>query len=181
MRPHLIDEYTYLHPLGQIDLDAKSCYDHIIRPVAILACYKFGLPINVCCWLIAVIETQQPHVITSNERSHSAYSSTPIQRLHGARQGSSFSPTIWLLISLILFISMRQWAKGVHWPSPTNQPILTRYRDAFVDNTVLWVNTIQDPHKLACRLQQDLINYQEMLTWTGGALTLEKCFFSILE
>ena len=34
---------------------------------------------------------------------------------------------------------------------------------------------------MAQRLQQDLTNYQEMLTWTGGALTLEKYYFSILK
>ena len=76
---------------------------------------------------------------------------------------------------------MRQWTKGVHWKSLTKEPELTRYTDAFVDDTTLWVNTISDPQELAQRLQQDLTNYQEMLTWTGGALTLEKCFFSILE
>ena len=59
--------------------------------------------------------------------------------------------------------------------------MLTRYADAFVDDTALWANSIADPYELAQRLQQDLTKYQEMLTWTGGALTLEKCFFSILE
>ena len=34
---------------------------------------------------------------------------------------------------------------------------------------------------MAKRLQKDLTNCQEMLTWTGGALTLEKFVFSILE
>ena len=29
-------------------------------------------------------------------------------------------------------------------------------------------------------METDLTSYQEMLAWTGGALTLSKCFFSIL-
>ena len=76
---------------------------------------------------------------------------------------------------------MRQWACGVHWKHPRTQAILTRYTDAFVDDTTLWANTIEDPAELTTRLQSDLTKYQEMLTWTGRALTLEKCFFSILQ
>ena len=167
--------------LGQIDLDAKSCYDRIIRPVAILACYKFGLPINLCCWLLAILETPQHHLLTTNGRSKGYYASTPYQRLHGAGQGSSSAPTLWLLISSILFISMRNWAQGIKWTSPQGDPVLKRYTDAFVDDTAIWANSIQDPHEMAKRLQADLTKYQEMLTWTGGALTLEKCFFSVLE
>ena len=123
--------------LGQIDLDAKSCYDCIIRLVDILACYKFDFLINVCCWLMMVMESQQHHVITSNSRSTRAYSSTPTHPLHGAGQGSSSAPMIWLLISLILFISTRQWTKGVRWASPTQEPDLIKYTDAFVDDTTL--------------------------------------------
>ena len=166
--------------LGQIDLDAKSCYDRIIRPVAILACYKFGLPIHLCCWLIQVMESQQHHIITTNGRSKQQYSSTPECRLHGVGQGSSSAPTIWLLISSVLFLSMQKWAQGVHSKSPHPSPALTRYTDAFVDNTALWANNIEDPKALVQKMEEDLKNYQEMLTWTGGALTLEKCFFSVL-
>ena len=76
---------------------------------------------------------------------------------------------------------MRQWAKGVHWKQPATQATLTHYAEAFVDNTTLWANTIEDPEKLTTCLQQDLTKYQEILTWTRGALTLEKYFSSILQ
>ena len=62
--------------LGQIDLDAKSCYDRIIRPVAILACYKFGMPINLFCWLLVILETPQHHLLTTNGCSKGYYEST---------------------------------------------------------------------------------------------------------
>lgn len=167
--------------LGQVGLDAKLCYDCIIRPIAVIACYKFGMPINLCCWLMAVLETSQHHILTTNRRFIKSYTSSLEHHLHGASQGSSSAPTIWLLISSILFFPMRQWAQGVRWSSPKKDLIIRRYTDAFVDNTTLWANNITDPYKMAQRLQQDLTRYQEMLTWTGGALTLEKCYFSILE
>ena len=104
--------------LGQVDLDAKLCYDCIIRPIAVIACYKFGMPINLCCWLMVVLQSAQHHILTTNGRSLQSYTSSPEHRLHEAGQGSSSAPTIWLLISSILFISMRQWAQGVRWSSP---------------------------------------------------------------
>ena len=30
-----------------IDLDAKSCYERILRPIRISACYKYGLPLHM--------------------------------------------------------------------------------------------------------------------------------------
>ena len=167
--------------LGQIDLDAKSCYDRILRPVAILACYKFGLPINLCCWLMLVLESQDHHILTTNGRSKRGYTSTPQTRLHGIGQGSCAAPVIWLLISSVLFLSMRQWAQGVTWRSPNRKTTTIRYADAFVDDSTIWVNNIANSHLLVKRMQHDLTKYQEMLSWTGGALTLEKCFFSVLE
>ena len=69
--------------LGQVDLDAKSCYNCIIRPIAVIACYKFGMPINLCCWLMAVLESSQHHLLTTNGRSLQSYASSPDHRLHG--------------------------------------------------------------------------------------------------
>ena len=43
------------------------------------------------------------------------------------------------------------------------------------------MNQEQNTPALQNRMEQELQKYQEMLEWTGGALTLTKCFFSILE
>ena len=168
-------------PLGQIDLDAKSCYDRILRPVGILACYKFGLPITMCCWVSQVLEQQEHHLVTINGRSSEGYTSTREHRMHGIGQGSTAAPIIWLLISSIMLISMKTWSQGVSWESPDGEIVTKRHADSYVDDTTLWLNGMSDVQNLKTRMQSDLADYQEMLAWTGGALSLHKCFFSILE
>ena len=91
--------------LGQIDLDASACYDRIIRPVALLACYKYGLPLLCCSWLNMVMDLQEFHLVTGHGRSKTYYSSAST-RLHGIGQGSCKVPVIWLLISSIIFLSL---------------------------------------------------------------------------
>ena len=167
-------------PLGQIDLDAKSCYDRILRPVGILACYKFGLPLTMCCWVSQVLEQQEHHLVTINGRSVRGYTSTGEQRMHGVGQGSTAAPIIWLLLSSIMLISMKTWSQGVSWKSPDGETITKRHADSYVDDTTLWLNGISDVQTLKQRMQSDLADYQDMLAWTGGALSLHKCFYSIL-
>lgn len=164
-------------PLGQIDLDAKACYDGILRPIAILACYRYGLPIPMCCWLMSLLETQEHHLILPNGRSKREYHSTPAHWLHGIGQGSTAAPVIWLFISSIMMISMRDWSKGVKWSSPQETLSTQRYADSYVDDTTLWINGVAEVKELKRGMETDLTSYQEMLVWTGGALTLSKCFF----
>lgn len=40
---------------------------------------------------------------------------------------------------------------------------------------------MEKPAQIQEVMTQDLIKYQKMLNWTGGALTLHKCFFGIME
>lgn len=101
--------------------------------------------------------------------------------LHGIEQGSMAAPIIWLLISSTLFLSMRKWMKGITTQAPDGQHKTTRYADAFVDDTTLWANQEPSTTALLQRMENELQKYQEMLEWTGGALTLTKCLFSILE
>ena len=53
--------------------------------------------------------------------------------------------------------------------------------DVYVDDATLWTNVFQDIATLKKTMTQDLIEYQQMLNWTGGALTLHKYFYGIKE
>ena len=129
---------------------------------------------------MAVLETQEHYLILPNGRSKTGYGLTSEHRLHWIGQGSTAAPVIWLFISSLMLLSMGEWSKGVKWSTPQEDLTTQRYADSYVDNTTLWINGEADEEKLKQRMETDLTSYQEMLAWTGGALTLSKCFFSIL-
>ena len=164
--------------LGQIDLDAKACYDQIIRPIALLACYKYGLPLLCCSWLNMVMDLQEFHLVTGHGHSQRHYSRNTT-RLHGIGQGSCEAPVMWLLISSIIFLSLRTYSPGVTWTTTARNITQTRYADAFVDDTTLWINGTTEPEALIRKMETILEKYQETLNWTGGALSLPNCFYSV--
>ena len=145
------------------------------------ACYKHGIPASFCAWYLKVMEAQTHHILTCNGKSTEGYKSTFEKPIHGIGQGSTAAPILWLLISSTLFTAMKTRATGMKWSSPTGEINTERVADAYVDDTTLWFNNIKDTDKLIEIMERDLTHYQELLEWTGGALTLTKCFFSIME
>lgn len=167
--------------IGQIDLDAKSCYDRMIRRIVMQACYKHGVPEKFCKWFNTVLESQEHNITTNNGISKGSYKSTTDTKVHGIGQGSTAAPVTWLLLSSIIFQSMRSWAQGMTWESPDKTQQTHRIADTYVDDTTLWFNRADNTQNLLEIMETDLRKYQELLEWTGGALTLTKCFFNITE
>ena len=131
--------------VGSTDLDAKSCYDRILQPVAALVCYKYGLPHKFCQWFTLMLNLQKHYVIMSQGRSKESYRWTKKQQLHGIGQGSTAALIFWLLLSSTLFMSMRKWMQGITIRSHVGQHKVKRYSDSFVDDTTLW-EIKQIPH-----------------------------------
>lgn len=120
---------------------------------------------------------QRHYIITANGVSKQAYGTPKENPHHGIGQGSTEAPIIWLLISSILLTSIKTWAQGVVWEAPDQSTHTHRIADVYVDDTTLWVKNIEKIPDLIKKMATDLQKYQEMLRWTGGALTLHKCFF----
>lgn len=151
--------------LGQIDLDAKSCYDHMTREVAIQTCYVFGTPVVFCLWIYALLQRHQHYVILQSGKSMRPYGHQPEQPHHGIGQGSTAAPVVWLLISFLMFQSMRGWAQEIRWESLDGKMTTHQVADVYVDDATLWVNHIHPPKQLVQQMETDLNRYQEMLRW----------------
>ena len=166
--------------IGQIDLDAKACYDRMIRRIVMQVCYKHGVPESFCDWFNTVLESQEHYISTSNGISESSDQSSEENRLHGIGQGSTAAPVAWLLLSSTIFQSMRAWAKGMKWESLDSKRDTHRIADMYVDYTTMWFNQVDHTQNLLKIMESDLKRYQELLEWTRGALTLTKCFFNVI-
>lgn len=156
--------------LRQIDLDAKSCYDRMTRELAIQTCYTFGTPEIFCLWLYSLLRNQKHYILLPSGKSEIPYGHSKQQHHHGIGQGSTAAPVVWLLISSLMFQSMRGWATGVKWGSPDGKITTHQVADVYVDDATLWINQINSPQQLVRRMESDLNDYQEMLRWTGGGV-----------
>ena len=166
--------------IGQMDLDARACYDRINRPLAAQTCYKYGLPQAFCWWFLQLLNQQEHHIVLQTGVANKSYKHTPANSHHGIGQGSTAAPIIWLLISSTIFLAMQQWATGITWKDPTGTQVNFRIADVYVDDATLWLQH-DNVKRLIILMTATLEKYHEILNWTGGALNLEKCFFTVME
>lgn len=167
--------------LGQGDLDVKACYDRMSRHLVAHTCFVYGLPKMLCIWLYLGLHQQWHYTITGEGISTKSYGSTPKNPHQGIGQGSTAAPVVWLLISSLIYKSMQNWATGVQWQDPKRCETTARKVDVYVDDATLWTNGMSTTRATKAKMKTDLIKYHEILNWTGGDLTLYKCFFGIME
>ena len=93
-------------------LDAKGCYDAISHPVAVLTLMSFGVPQRVCKVLFSTLQKAKHHIKTGFGRSEAVYGDEKVP-IMGIGQGNGLGPTLWCLISTILFRMMQTAGHGV--------------------------------------------------------------------
>ena len=119
-----------------IILDAKGCYDAISHPIAVLALMSFGVSQQVCK-VFSTLQKAKHHIKTGVERSEAVYDDeqVPIMQIG---QGNGLGPTLWCLISTILFRMMQKAGHGVSMVSDLSLSLIQLVGLAFVDDTDLF-------------------------------------------
>ena len=88
-------------------LDAKGCYDAISHPIAVLSPMSFGVPQRVCKVLFSTLQKAKHHIKTGFGRSEAVYGDENVP-IMGISQGNGLGPSLWCLISTILFRMMQK-------------------------------------------------------------------------
>lgn len=133
--------HTYLYsritgtPLGTFDNDAKSCYDRIILPLAMLCCRSIGMPKGPCRLIANSLNQCIRRVKTANGISEQWYESTDELPSFGAGQGSGGSPSKWLGTSAKLLCALKATTTPMTLINPTGTLVNQRTSDSFVDDT----------------------------------------------
>ena len=168
-----------------IDNDAKSCYDRILKPLAMAACIAYGLPL-----LAAVMHNKvhhgMSHTIRTRHGKLKPFKGTKGNDLEGTGQGSGGSPAIWLIYSVTLLAAFAKFTKGLSIMSPYDRALLVLIiAILFVDDSMLGVNDAnQDTPKSLDELIVEAVacaqSWERLLFVSGGALELSKCFAYII-
>jgi hypothetical protein len=120
----LIYEFARLSrtSLITVDNDAKSCYDRIIRTLAMVAWMAIGLPIAAAMMHNRKHQKMEHH-IKSRHGLLRPYFGTEGDELEGTGQGSRASPAIWLILSVSILAAFSHFSPGMKLYSPF-EPLL---------------------------------------------------------
>ena len=118
-------------------LDAKGWYDAILHPIAVLTPMSFGVLQHVCKVLFSTLQKAKHHIKTGFGRSEAVYGDEQVP-ITGIGQGNGLGPTLWCLISTILFRRMQKVDHGVSMISALSLSLIQFVGFAFVDDTDLF-------------------------------------------
>ena len=119
----LTNEITRLtrKPLIKNAEDATACYDRIIPGIGTLASRSHGLHHQVALVMGRTLEEVKYHLKTHLGVTDEHYQHCTITPIYGTGQGSANSPTIWLVVSSMLFRCYSKRAHGARFETPDKE------------------------------------------------------------
>ena len=151
-----------------VDNDAKSCYDRIIKAMALLACMAIGLPAEAAA-MHNKVHDNMTHNIKTRHRLLRAYCGTDDGGSDGVGQGSGAAGAIWLVYSNSLITALAEFSPGVILVSPTNRLLrVCLVAIFFVDDGTPGVNDADEEsarprHELIHQAQQMAQSWERLL------------------
>jgi Reverse transcriptase (RNA-dependent DNA polymerase) len=159
-----------------ITLDAKSCYDRIVQPMAALALKRQGATDSMIRAMFDTISKMERCVRTVYGDSDITYKESN-KRHHGILQGNGAGPSIWIMLSSPMLERLKDKGFGVVIQLNETFSILIP-AFAFVDDVDLIQEIINEEHQII----QDIVDeWDEALASTGGRLVAEKCRFFMVK
>jgi Reverse transcriptase (RNA-dependent DNA polymerase) len=166
---------------GQINYDAKACYDRILPILASTVSESFGVHHTIVAMHSHLIKNMKYHVTIPGSQKEWKYFNTMAQPIYGTGQGSGNSPHIWTMLSSILLSMHNAEAEGASYTNQVGQQRKVT-STAYVDD----VNTHhksdhEDPTELLQSMCRDYYRWKKILETSGGKLAPEKCSFYAID
>lgn len=162
-------------------VDAQSCYDRITHSTASLCCQRWGVPNRIMETMLSTIQGMRFFLRTGYGDSHRFYGGGS-HLFQGICQGNGAGPAVWLAISAVLILLLREKAHGSPIRGAFSPVCLVILAFLFVDDTDLCAvghPTDFQHEDLLRRLQSTISLWQGLLQATGGSLSAEKCSWSL--
>ena len=160
-----------------------GCYDPVSHPIAVLTLVSFGVPQKVGRILFETLRKARHHIKTGFGRSHAIYGNESVP-ISGVGQGNGLGPTLWALISTILFCMMAKAGHGVHLFSATTLTLVSVVGFAFVNHSDLFCagkTPISTGEQVAPEFQASLDRWAGGLRATGGSIEPSKSFCYLID
>eukprot|EP00957_Ditylum_brightwellii_P093732 7136965-Ditylum_brightwellii.AAC.1 len=145
--------------LVDFDNNVASCYDRIIPNLANLVGQKKGLHRNITFVHASTLEEARFKLKMALGVSEDFYQHCEVFLIYGTGQGSTNSPTIWLIISSTLFDIHKELSNGATFSDTIQEVEVHIILVGFVDNVTGQTNNFYNknttPEELICLMQED--------------------------
>jgi hypothetical protein len=172
------------HNIARFDNDASACYDRIIVALAMLAARRCGMPANAIRSHAETLQFMRYSVKTHYGVTKDSYTGTPFEPLFGTGQGSGASPAAWLSLVVVIMNTIdKVISDRMRFTSIDGSCTHSRLMDAYVDDTAIGITSGEDNvnmDTLIGKLERAAQTWEQLLFYSGGALNLSKCSWSIM-
>ena len=166
---------------GQINYDAKACYDRILPTLVSLVSESFGVHQTIVKLHRDLLQHMEYYVTIPGTQQEWKYFDTTSNPIYGTGQGSGNSPHIWTMVSSILLQILNTEPNGASYPmqNGTDRKVIST---AYVDD----VNTHHNskPNEsidMITAMISDYKRWKNIMEASGGKIATEKCTYYAMD
>jgi hypothetical protein len=156
--------------------DAKSCYDRVVHPFAILCMLRLGYPMGPLISMFSMLQKMKHFICTAYGVSSSSFTSDEVP-FQGLGQGNGAGSTAWAVVSTPIINMVRAAGYGATFVSALSSSIIAFVCYAFVDDTDLVHTRPGQEHQgkdLIPKMQEAVDHWEGGLRASGSALVPSK-------
>ena len=141
------------------------------------------MPPTASACMLATIQGMKFCIHTAHEVSPRFYTSTLSALILGVLQGNRAAPCTWLSVSCVLRHALSSHTTGFQATCPCYSKISKCLRDAFVDDTDLWLTSTSSSSGMILipSMQKVAQLWERLLFASDGALAIQKCFYYLVD
>lgn len=175
-----------------IENDAVGCYDRLVNNLVFLELRHLSLPVHVLKAVQDAWNHACHHIKTKYGYSQCTYTNTTKQPLFGPGQGSTTGPPLWGVVFCLLVKNLPPDILTIFFKAVNDALMVEHNGDAFVDDAQLGCtskllkgfrhpDSTQDTQEVVKGLQYMAQSWEKLLFSTGGALNLQKSFWTLIS
>jgi exonuclease III len=157
--------------------DLLSCYDRIVHSAASLAMQSVGIPMEVMHAMFSTIQGCRHKVRTGLGTSSRTYGGIVQGEdpLMGVGQGNGAGPSIWAILSCILFRIMHEQNMSTTFTAKLSEALVNLVGFMYVDDNDLIISGTSNKKEELIRVSQKrLSTWNKLIKETGGAIRMDK-------
>jgi hypothetical protein len=166
---------------GQINYDAKACYDQILPSIAAMSSLVHRVNDKIVILHNNLLLKMKYNVMIEVASCEKTFHSTEETTIYETGQGCGNSPIIWIFISNILIRMFSNEAIGAKYIDNNHIETLEVKISAYVDDVNTHHNCNKTHPNIITNIQNDFTIWKSLLDMSGGALFQQKCNFYILS
>ena len=167
--------------------DLEACYDRIIHTAAALALLRVGIPHTKINSMFETIQKMTHRIRTLFGDSVITWGgdvNSPLENWknypQGVLQGNACGPTIWTLVSSMIFEILHKRGFAVEFCTAISKETFKLVGFAYVDDSDL-IQTGTDPTRVLASMQNLINMWGSLIDVTGGALSVEKSWWYMID